>query len=84
MKYEEIKQEMQALLTRQQMAAQLSMVGRKVGVLFEKPGREAGQMIGKSDYLHSVFVDAPDAQPGDLVEVEITRSERNSLAGRMI
>ena len=77
-------QEMQALLTRQQMAAQLSMVGRKVGVLFEKPGRQAGQMIGKSDYLHSVFVDAPDAQPGDLVEVEITRSERNSLAGRMI
>ena len=77
-------QEMQALLTRQQMAAQLSMVGRKVGVLFEKPGREAAQMIGKSDYLHSVFVDAPDAQPGDLVEVEITRSERNSLAGRMI
>ena len=54
-------QEMQALLSRQQKAAQLSMVGRRLGVLFEKPGRQAGQMVGKSDYLHSVFVEAPDA-----------------------
>ncbi|MFD1795838.1 tRNA (N6-isopentenyl adenosine(37)-C2)-methylthiotransferase MiaB [Paracoccus aurantiacus] len=77
-------QEMQALLSRQQKAAQESMIGRRLGVLFEKPGRQTGQMIGKSDYLHSVFVDAPDAQVGELVEVEITHSAPNSLAGRLL
>ena len=77
-------QEMQALLSRQQKAAQESMVGRRLGVLFEKQGREGQQMIGKSDYLHSVFVEAPEAQVGDLVEVEIIRSAANSLEGRLV
>ena len=77
-------QEMQALLTRQQKATQDSMIGRQVNVLFEKPGREAGQMIGKSDYLHSVFVEASDIQPGDLRAVEITHSATNSLGGRLV
>lgn len=41
-------------------------------------------MVGKSDYLHAVFVDAPDAQIGDLVQVRITHSAPNSLAGQLI
>ena len=74
-------QELQALLTRQQKAAQQAMVGRTVGVLFEKPGRQDGQMIGKSDYLHSVFVESPDLRPGDLRAVRIVESASNSLRG---
>ncbi|WP_313351909.1 tRNA (N6-isopentenyl adenosine(37)-C2)-methylthiotransferase MiaB [Paracoccus sp. (in: a-proteobacteria)] len=74
-------QELQALLTSQQKAAQESMVGREMGVLFEKPGRNPGQMVGKSDYLHAVFVEAPRAKVGDLVRVRITHSAANSLAG---
>lgn len=77
-------QELQALLSRQQKAAQIGMVGRSLGVLFEKPGREAGQMVGKSDYLHSVFVEAPEAQIGDLVQVRIVESAPNSLRGELI
>jgi len=77
-------QELQALLTRQQKAAQEGMVGRTVGVLFEKAGRLPGQMVGKSDYLHSVFVDAPEALPGDLVQVRIVASAPNSLRGELI
>lgn len=73
--------EMQALLARQQKAAQEGMVGRTLGVLFEKPGRLAGQMVGKSDYLHSVFVHAPVAAVGDLVQVRIVASAPNSLEG---
>ncbi|MFV0384264.1 tRNA (N6-isopentenyl adenosine(37)-C2)-methylthiotransferase MiaB [Paracoccus sp. (in: a-proteobacteria)] len=76
-------QELQALLTRQQRAAQEAMVGRTLGVLFEKQGRRPGQMVGKSDYLHSVFVDAPDAQIGDLVQVRIVASAPNSLRGEL-
>ncbi len=77
-------QELQALLTRQQKAAQEGMVGRELGVLFEKPGRLPGQMVGKSDYLHAVFVEAPQARAGDLVRVRITHSAPNSLAGELL
>lgn len=75
--------ELQALLSRQQQAVQQSMIGRRVGVLFEKPGRLPGQMVGKSDYLHAVFVDAPQARAGDLVAVDIIASAPNSLEGRL-
>ena len=77
-------QELQALLTKQQRAAQDGMIGRTLGVLFEKEGRKAGQMIGKSDYLHSVFVEAPDAEIGDLVQVRIIASATNSLQGQLV
>ena len=76
-------QRLQALLKRQQRAVQDRMVGREVGVLFEKPGREAGQMVGKSDHLHSVFVSG-DVARGDLRRVRITESAPNSLAGVLI
>ncbi|MGB7269050.1 MAG: tRNA (N6-isopentenyl adenosine(37)-C2)-methylthiotransferase MiaB [Albidovulum sp.] len=74
-------QELQALLTTQQRAVQEGMVGREVSVLYEKPGRMAGQMVGKSEYLHAVHVTDPDAKPGDIVRVRVTNSETNSLGG---
>jgi tRNA-2-methylthio-N6-dimethylallyladenosine synthase len=74
-------QRLQAVLTRQQRAAQDAMVGREVGVLFEKPGRMAGQMTGKSDYLHAVHVTGGDVARGDLRRVRIVESGPNSLAG---
>ncbi|WP_102107508.1 tRNA (N6-isopentenyl adenosine(37)-C2)-methylthiotransferase MiaB [Oceaniglobus roseus] len=77
-------QRLQALLTAQQRACQESMVGREVSVLFEKPGRLAGQMGGKSDYLHAVHVHAPGAQPGDIARVRVTGSAANSLAGELV
>ncbi|GAW34704.1 (Dimethylallyl)adenosine tRNA methylthiotransferase MiaB [Roseovarius sp. A-2] len=85
---EDVKSErlhrLQALITRQQRAAQDAMVGRTVGVLFEKPGRMAGQMVGKSDYLHAVHVADDRVKPGNLAQVEIIESGANSLAGRVV
>ncbi len=75
-------QALQALITEQQRAAQRAMVGREVSVLFEKPGRLPGQMVGKSDYLHAVHV-RTDARPGDIAKVRITGSAPNSLAGEI-
>jgi tRNA-2-methylthio-N6-dimethylallyladenosine synthase len=77
-------QELQALLTTQQRAAQEGMVGREVSVLYEKPGRMAGQMVGKSEYLHAVHVTDPNAKPGDIVRVRVTNSETNSLGGERV
>ncbi|MEM9709253.1 MAG: tRNA (N6-isopentenyl adenosine(37)-C2)-methylthiotransferase MiaB [Pseudomonadota bacterium] len=74
---------LQDLLKRQQIAAQDAMVGRQVSVLFEKPGRAAGQMVGKSDYLHSVFVEGPGIEVGDIRRVNIVASAANSLEGAL-
>ncbi|WP_208347754.1 tRNA (N6-isopentenyl adenosine(37)-C2)-methylthiotransferase MiaB [Pseudaestuariivita rosea] len=74
-------QRLQALLNEQQRSIQDAMVGQEVTVLFEKPGRLAGQMVGKSEYLHAVHVQAPKSMRGELVRVRITESSTNSLAG---
>ena len=75
---------LQALLAEQQRVTQDSMVGRVVNVLFEKHGREAGQMVGKSEYLHAVHADAPEDLKGQIAPVEIIESRTNSLKGRLV
>jgi len=75
---------LQALLTQQQRKIQDDMVGRTVGVLFEKPGRIDGQMIGKSDYLHAVYADAPADVLGQVRQVRITVAGTNSLGGELV
>ena len=77
-------QRLQALLTRQQRALQDAMVGREVSVLFEKPGRMPGQMVGKSDYLHAVHVTAEGLAPGDLRRVRVLESGPNSLKAALV
>ncbi len=74
-------QRLQALLTRQQRERQEAMVGRNADVLIEKPGRQPGQMVGKSEHLHAVHMQA-DAAPGALVRVRITGAAPHSLAGQ--
>ena len=75
---------LQALLARQQSEIQNEMIGRDVKVLFEKPGRLDGQMVGKSEYLHAVHVSDPNIATGDTKRVRITESERNSLGGEIL
>ncbi|MGX9356967.1 tRNA (N6-isopentenyl adenosine(37)-C2)-methylthiotransferase MiaB [Roseobacteraceae bacterium S113] len=75
---------LQALLSQQQRALQDAMVGRDVSVLFEKPGRQDGQMVGKSEYLHAVHVSDADVQIGDLRRVRVVESGSNSLAAKLL
>ncbi|MFG1478426.1 tRNA (N6-isopentenyl adenosine(37)-C2)-methylthiotransferase MiaB [Xanthobacter sp. V4C-4] len=56
--------------------------GRTFDILLEKPGRQPGQVIGRSPYLQSVVVTDPPAGIGALVTVTITDVGPNSLAGR--
>jgi tRNA-2-methylthio-N6-dimethylallyladenosine synthase len=77
-------QRLQALITAQQRATQEAMVGRIVRVLFEKPGRQPGQISGKSEYLHAVHVDGPETLVGQIAPVEIIASQTNSLSGRLV
>ena len=73
-------QALQALITAQQQAAQAAMVGQEVAVLYEKPGRRPGQMVGKSQHLMAVHVEDAGGRTGDLVRARVTASAPNSLA----
>jgi len=77
-------QQLQALITQQQRAHQDAMVGRSVSVLFEKPGRLSGQMVGKSEYLHAVHVQDASLKSGQIAQVKVTASGANSLAGDLL
>ncbi len=72
-------QRLQALITRQQAEFQRAQIGRTLPVLVEKPGRNPGQVAGKSPYLNAVHLDAPAATIGRVVDVRIVATQRNSL-----
>ncbi|MBN8943648.1 MAG: tRNA (N6-isopentenyl adenosine(37)-C2)-methylthiotransferase MiaB [Rhizobiales bacterium] len=72
---------LQALVTAQQRAFQDSLVGQVIDVLFEKPGRNPGQMVGRSPYLSPVQVIAPSSLAGTIAAVRIIGTQTNSLNG---
>ena len=74
-------QRLQAQIVADQTAFNDRTVGRTTDVLLERPGKFEGQLIGKSPWLQSVHVLAPDLSIGDIVTVNITDSGPLSLKG---
>ena len=74
-------QRLQAQIVADQTAFNNKTVGRTSDVLLERPGKFAGQLIGKSPWLQSVHVLAPDLSIGDIITVQITDSGPLSLKG---
>jgi len=74
---------LQALVEAQRQAFNAAMVGRVTPVLFEKLGRHAGQVAGKSPYLQPVQVEGGAGLIGREAPVEIVRCGSNSLFGRL-
>jgi tRNA-2-methylthio-N6-dimethylallyladenosine synthase len=72
---------LQALVHAQQTAFNAAMVGRIVPVLLEKPGRDPGQLVGRSPYLQSVHLQAEPALIGTIVDTHISGVGTNSLSG---
>lgn len=58
-----------------------AFVGKRMPVLFEKAGRHAGQLVGRSPYLQLVHAEADPALVGRIVDVEIRAAGANSLSG---
>ena len=75
---------LQVLLSEHQMDFQQSMIGKTLPVLLEKPGRMDGQMVGKSEFLHAVHMDAKPSLVGKIVQASILHSERNSLSAKIV
>jgi tRNA-2-methylthio-N6-dimethylallyladenosine synthase len=74
-------QRLQAQIVADQTAFNDKTVGRTTDVLLERPGKFAGQLTGKSPWLQSVHVLAPDLSIGDIVTVQISDSGPLSLKG---
>ena len=72
---------LQKLLLSQQHAFDDALVGRIVPVLFEKPARDAGQLMGRTPYQQPVHVAVPAHRIGAVADVQITRRTANSLHG---
>ncbi|GLK81613.1 tRNA (N6-isopentenyl adenosine(37)-C2)-methylthiotransferase MiaB [Methylopila turkensis] len=70
---------LQALIAAQQAAFARSLVGRRIDVLLDRPGRHPGQLAGRSPYLQPVQIVAPGAAIGDVVSAVVTDVGANSL-----
>ncbi len=73
--------ELQALIHQQQSAFNRSCVDRSLAVLVEKPGRDAGQLMGRSPYLQPVHLAGQAALIGRIIHTRITGVGTNSLSG---
>ena len=74
-------QRLQSLLDEQAAAFNAAQVGRTVNVLFDRRGRRPGQIAGKSPYLQSVHLLAPETLLGQIAPVTITAAASRSLTG---
>jgi tRNA-2-methylthio-N6-dimethylallyladenosine synthase len=75
---------LQALLVRQQRDFNASKLGATVPVLFAEPGRRPGQVLGKSPWLQSVFVEGETSLIGRIADVRVTAAHSVSLAGDIV
>ncbi len=75
---------LQDLIEDQRQTFNRASVGHRLDVLFEKPGRREGQLIGRSPHMQSVFAEGPRSLIGQLTEVEILDVEPRSLRGRIV
>jgi tRNA-2-methylthio-N6-dimethylallyladenosine synthase len=74
---------LQAVLASQQQAFNQACLGRGMPILLEKPGRHQGQLVGRSPYLQSVYIDARTYIIGDMVNVTIDAVGSNSLSAHI-
>jgi tRNA-2-methylthio-N6-dimethylallyladenosine synthase len=74
---------LQALLLQQQDDANRAAIGKTVPVLFEKPGRNLGQLVGRTPWLQPVHVQAQQARIGSIGDVTISALTANSLHGAL-
>jgi len=72
---------LQALIVQQTADFNASCVGKTFNVLLEKPGRQDGQLIGRSPYLQSVHLAVRGLKIGDIAPISIKSVGPNSLSG---
>ena len=85
---EEVKSErlqrLQALILQKQLAFNEAKLGQKMDILVERKGKFTGQMIGKSPWMQSVYLENATHLKGEIVRVKITGAYMNSLSAIMV
>jgi tRNA-2-methylthio-N6-dimethylallyladenosine synthase len=79
---EERLERLQDLLNAQQAAFNASVVGRTLPVLFERVGRQPGQIVGRSPYLQPIHAVGPESLIGQIAPVTVAAATRGSLTGQ--
>jgi tRNA-2-methylthio-N6-dimethylallyladenosine synthase len=74
---------LQDVVERDRKAFNAACRGKTFDVLFEKPGRLPGQIVGRSPYLQTVQVMAPQHLIGEIAPVTITDIGTNTLFGAL-
>jgi tRNA-2-methylthio-N6-dimethylallyladenosine synthase len=74
---------LQELIDSQQSAFNRALIGTTVDVLFERPARNPGQIVGRTAYLQPAHVMAPETIVGQVLPVKIESLERYSLLGKL-
>ena len=75
---------LQALIGRQAREFNESKAGTVVPVLFAEPGRKAGQIMGKTPWLQSVYAQGNPRLFGHIVDVRLIEGYANSLSGEIL
>jgi tRNA-2-methylthio-N6-dimethylallyladenosine synthase len=75
---------LQAVINAQQEAFNAACVGRTLPVLWERLGRNPGQIVGRSPYLQGVHTTGPIDLIGRITPAVIGGSTRQSLAGALL
>ncbi|WP_329605375.1 tRNA (N6-isopentenyl adenosine(37)-C2)-methylthiotransferase MiaB [Zavarzinia marina] len=73
----------QAAIAEGQHAFNRGCVGRTLPVLFDRPGRRPGQMVGRSPYMQAVHAEVPSTMNGRILDVTIDSAHPNSLGGTL-
>jgi tRNA-2-methylthio-N6-dimethylallyladenosine synthase len=75
---------LQDLIETQQHEFNRACIGREVDVLFEKPGRHEGQIVGRTPYLQPVPVFAPKELIGTIARIRLKELQGYSFTGDFV
>ena len=74
---------LQGLINEQQVTFNKKSKGLTMGVILDRRGKKPGQLVGRSPYNQSVFVEAGDEYMNTLTDIYIEEGFDNSLQGRL-
>ncbi len=72
---------LQKLLAQQQYDFNRCFENQAVPVLFERRGRHAGQLAGRSPWMHAVHADADESLLGTIQQIRVTHAGPHGLTG---
>ena len=75
---------LQALLAENTLRFNRETVGKTLPVLFDRVGKQPGQMVGRSPHMQPVVVEATPEIMHQIAEVEIRQGSAGSLGGVLI